>query len=69
MSSPIRPEQPSELIAKSRAISEIVARLDSWGFDIGTTRISVWTALLVVLIIIGVIVAARAGSGLARRLF
>lgn len=51
MTSPIRPKQPTELIAKSKTLTDIVTMLDAWGFDIGATRISVWTALLVILII------------------
>ncbi|MDE2411855.1 MAG: mechanosensitive ion channel [Sphingomonadales bacterium] len=60
MSAPaIKPDVPTTLIEHHRTIAEIVKLLDSWGFDIGHTRISVWTALVIVVIVVGLIVAAR----------
>jgi small-conductance mechanosensitive channel len=44
----------------------VVATLDSWGFDIASYRVSVWTALLVVAVVVGVIVLAKLLSKVAR---
>jgi small-conductance mechanosensitive channel len=46
-----------------------VQLLDSYGFDIGDTRISLYRAALIVLVIIGVIVIARLGTLVSRILF
>ena len=69
MSAPIDPDLATDLIARNRTVAEIVALLDSWGFDFGSARISVWTALVVVVVLIGLIVFARLGSRLAKRTF
>jgi small-conductance mechanosensitive channel len=45
---------------------EVVAMLDSWGFDIANHRVSVWTALLVVIVVIGVVVLAKLLTKIAR---
>ena len=47
-------------------MSEVVATLDRIGFDIGTHRVSVWTALLVAVVLLGVVLFARLGSRIAR---
>jgi small-conductance mechanosensitive channel len=38
---------------------EVASTLDSWGFDVANYRISVWTALLVVIVIVGVFVLGK----------
>ncbi len=49
-------------------VAGIIERLDSFGFTVGDTRFSLWTALVVVLVILFVFVAARLGTKVARRL-
>ncbi len=50
-------------------ITRTIATLDRIGFDIGTHRISVWSALLVASVVVGIIIAARLGSRIAKRVF
>ncbi len=50
-------------------ITQTIATLDRIGFDIGTHRISVWSALLVAIVVVGIIIAARLGSRIAKRVF
>jgi len=52
-----------------RNLPEVVALLDGIGFDVGSSRISIYRALLIVIVVIGVYVAARAMSLGARRVF
>jgi len=50
---------------KSGTIGSIVDKLDAFGFTVADTRFSLWTALVVVLVIVGVVVLARIGVALA----
>jgi small-conductance mechanosensitive channel len=50
-------------------LARIGAELNSIGFDVGTYRISVYSALTVAAVIVAVIVAARFGTWLSRRFF
>lgn len=50
-------------------VTQTIATLDRIGFDIGTHRISLWSALLVAIVVLGIIVAARLGSRIAKRIF
>jgi small-conductance mechanosensitive channel len=45
---------------------EVVSILDSWGFTIANHRVSVWTALLVVIVIVGVYVLGKLLTRVAR---
>jgi len=47
---------------------QVIAALDSWGFDIANHRVSVWTALLVVIVVVGVFVLAKLMTRVARML-
>lgn len=47
------------LAGQSGTIGSIVDTLDAYGFTVGDTRFSLWSVLVVVLVIIGVIVFAR----------
>lgn len=47
---------------QSMTVAQIVDYLDSLGVTLGTTRFSVWSALVVLMVIIGVIVFARLTS-------
>lgn len=49
-------------------LSQAIDMLDSWGFTIGTTRISVWTALVALAIIVALFLFARYASHYAARL-
>ena len=40
-------------------IARLVEQLDAFGFTVGDTRVSLWTGLIVVLVVVGVILAAR----------
>jgi small-conductance mechanosensitive channel len=47
---------------------QVIDALDSWGFDIANHRVSVWTALLVVVVVIGVYASAKLMTRVARML-
>ena len=51
------------------SLPEAIKLLDSFGFDIGNSRISIYRAVLVVVVIVGVYVVSRAMSLGARRVF
>lgn len=55
------------LTDNSGTIASIVETLDAYGFSVGDARFSLWTMLVVVLVIIGVIIFARVGTSLAHR--
>jgi len=46
-------------------IASIVDRLDAFGFTVADTRFSLWSAMVVVLVIVGVVLLARIGVALA----
>jgi small-conductance mechanosensitive channel len=46
-------------------VANIVERLDSWGFTVADTRFSVWSVLVVIMVIVGVFLFARLGSKFA----
>lgn len=50
-------------------LKNIIQLLDSYGFDLGDTRISLYRAALIVLVIIGVTLVARLGGIASRILF
>ena len=49
------------------AFAEIVTRLDAVGFTVADTRFSLWSALVVVLVIAAVVLAAKAAIWLSRK--
>ncbi|MDE2597239.1 MAG: mechanosensitive ion channel [Sphingomonadales bacterium] len=51
------------------AIGAVMKRLDGFGFDIGNYRISLYRALLILIVVGGMLVVARLGSGFVRKLF
>ncbi|HEX7711925.1 MAG TPA: mechanosensitive ion channel domain-containing protein [Sphingomonadaceae bacterium] len=54
-------------VAKENSTAgSVIETLDSYGFDVGQTHISLWTGSVVLLVIVGVIVFARLGSQAAR---
>lgn len=50
---------------KTPTVANIVEQLDAWGFTVADTRFSVWSVLVVVMVIVGVILFARIASSLA----
>ena len=58
----------SAVSAQSSTIGRVVTQLDAIGFSVGDTRFSVWTALVVTLVIVGMVAAARLGTRFARRI-
>ncbi|GGD68857.1 mechanosensitive ion channel family protein [Croceicoccus mobilis] len=62
-------EKISEAIGqKSLTLAEIISQLDSIGLNVGDTRFSLWTALLVVMVLVGIYVFGRLGVRLAHAL-
>ncbi|BBC74098.1 mechanosensitive ion channel protein [Altererythrobacter sp. B11] len=53
----------------SITVGNVVDQLDALGFTVGDTRISVWSVLVVILVIMAVFVLARLGSKMAHSLF
>ena len=53
---------------QSNTIGSVIEQLDAWGFTVADTRFSVWTVLLVILVIIGVILFARIATAVAKKL-
>ncbi|RPF72079.1 mechanosensitive ion channel family protein [Aurantiacibacter spongiae] len=47
--------------------ADFVEKLDRIGFSIADTRFSLWTVLVVIMVVLGVILIARIGTALARR--
>lgn len=50
---------------ENSAVGSVIETLDSYGFNVGNTHVSLWSASVVLLVIVGVIVFARLGSKLA----
>jgi len=69
MSAPIDPDLATDLIARNATVAEVVALFDAWGFNLGTVRISLWTALVTVIVLLALFLLARLGSRMAKRLF
>jgi len=51
--------------SESQTIGGIIEQLDSYAIDVGGTHVSVWSALVVLMIVSGVIIFARLGSRFA----
>jgi len=68
MSNPISPEI-SKAIAKDRTVAGVIERLDSIGFDVGNTHVSLWSALVVLVVLVATFAVAILGSKLARKAF
>ncbi|OZA61366.1 MAG: hypothetical protein B7X78_07470, partial [Sphingomonadales bacterium 39-62-4] len=50
-------------------VADVIRTLNEIGFDIGTYHISVWGALRIAIVVVLVLMFARLGSRLAKRLF
>ena len=53
----------------SVTVGYVVEWLDSFGFTVGETRVSLWSALVVVIVMVGLYLFARIGSKIAHRVF
>ncbi len=53
----------------SVTVGRVVEWLDSYGFTIGDTRVSLWSAMVIVIVIVGLYLFARIGSRIAHRVF
>jgi len=53
---------------ESATIGGLIEQLDSYAIDIGNWHVSLWSALVVLLVVVGVFVFARIGSSFARAL-
>jgi len=58
----------AELTEQSVTAGSIIDRFDAIGFTVADTRFSLWSVLVVALIIVGILLAARIGTRLARNL-
>lgn len=47
-------------------LAGLIEQLDSWGFTVADTRFSVWTVLVVVMVVVGVFLFARVSTRLAK---
>jgi small-conductance mechanosensitive channel len=54
---------------QSDTVGGLITWLDAFGFTVGDTRISAWSLLVVVVVIIGLYLFARIGTKIAHRLF
>jgi len=50
-------------------VGDLIGWLDAFGFTVGATRISAWSMLVVVVVIVGLFLSARLGNKVAHRLF
>lgn len=53
------------VIGADSAVQRFVDTLQGIGFDVGSTRVSLWNALMVVLVIVAIVVVARVASRMA----
>ncbi len=56
------------VIENGGGVARLVEQLDAWGFTLGSTRFSVWTLLVIVLVLVGVYLFARVGTWVSRKL-
>jgi small-conductance mechanosensitive channel len=54
---------------QSGTVGGFVSWLDAFGFTVGATRVSAWSVLVVVVVIVGLFLFARIGNKVAHRLF
>jgi small-conductance mechanosensitive channel len=52
---------------ESGTIGSLINQLDAWGFTAGDTRFSVWSIMVVLFVVIGVVIFARVLGKLAKR--
>jgi small-conductance mechanosensitive channel len=69
MTQPIAPAVSPAVVTTNGVLAEIFATLDAIGFDVGSTRISLWSALVVFVVLLAIFLFARLGSRLAKKVF
>lgn len=62
------PAIAADLAVRHQGLAKAIALLDSWGFDIGSSRISLWTTLVALVVIGALILFARYASKFAAHL-
>ncbi|MXO72821.1 mechanosensitive ion channel family protein [Alteraurantiacibacter buctensis] len=55
--------------SRSNTVADVINQLDAWGFTVNDTRFSLWSVLVVLLVLLGMFAFARLGSKLAARSF
>ena len=67
MSKPGSADALRDLISwESPAVAGFIAKLDAFGIDLGSTRLSLWTLIVALLVIAALAIAARLGTKLAK---
>ncbi|MDE2563617.1 MAG: mechanosensitive ion channel [Sphingomonadales bacterium] len=59
----------AQLFGPASPVTHVIDTLDRIGFDVGHTRVSVWGAIVVIVVVGGVLLAAQLGSKIATRVF
>lgn len=59
----------TQIFGPNSPVTHAIDVLDRIGFDVGSTRVSVWGAIVVAVVVVGVLAAAQLGSKVATRLF
>ena len=57
------------VVASGLTVGGLISWLDAFGFTVGDTRISAWSLIVVVVVVVGLFLVARVGSRVAHRLF
>ena len=55
--------------SRSGTVADVINQLDAFGFTVNDTRFSLWSVLVVVLVVLALFAFARLGSRLAKRSF
>jgi small-conductance mechanosensitive channel len=69
MTQPIAPAVSPAQLTSNGTLADVFATLDAIGVDIGNTRLSLWSALVVFVVLLAIFLFARLGSKLAKKVF
>jgi small-conductance mechanosensitive channel len=69
MTHPIAPAVSPAQLTGNGTLAEVITTLDAIGVDIGSTRLSLWSALVVFVVVFGIFLFARMGSKAAKKVF
>jgi small-conductance mechanosensitive channel len=69
MTQPIAPAVSPAQLTSNGTLADVFATLDAIGVDIGNTRLSLWSALVVFVVVFGIFLFARMGSKAAKKVF
>ncbi len=64
----VEPRLPANLVTRHQTVTDVIHTLDSWGFDVGSARLSVWTVVVALVVIAGLILFARFASRFVGRM-